>query len=592
MNSSYMDAYPDVPICLSEQLKRCSNLFPNKTAVIDAQYSITWKQLFTITDIIVDILLEKNVEKGDRIIVAMERRYDIVPAYLAIARLGAVSVPFNFKASEEEQRKIVQLVEPVGGLYHEDILAELKVSEHTGWSYSFDAKNITHFKHPPNYNIERAAKKLPDVFPDDAAYLNMTSGSTGDPKAAIATHRQLYGNTRACVEQFKLNENDVHLPLFAVMAHPHEIFCRALFTGGSIVLLENFYPRTIIETIEKHRVTCMMAVPPIFNLLVPFLAEKKYDISSLNLPESGGMTTPPSLLYRFYECSGIPLVPVWGSTESMGVALAAEMDGSTPHHSVGKPLPGYIAKIVDRNGNDCPSGEIGELCLHGTGIMDRYWNNPDVTLQCLKDGWYHTGDLFEMDDEGNYYFRGRLDAMMKVAGLKIYPAEIEAALFSHPLVRDAVVVPLDDSERGIVPMALIVIEPGETIPEIQLRHFLLTKLSSAKMPRVFRFLPDLPRTPSGKVDRKVLLRYANINHKPTDESLERRLEAIDLKILHLLNERLRIENAIKTDMKTARFQPDRIEETIQRLLAFNPGPLHDSVVEELFMKILSLGTLY
>ncbi len=335
-----------------------------------------------------------------------------------------------------------------------------------------------------------------------------------------------------------------------------------------------------------------MAVPPVYNLLIPFLAEKKHDVSSLKLPESGGMTTTPGLQERFYEVSGIPLVPVWGSTESMGVALASELDGKTPSSSVGKPLPGYIAKIINISGKELPSGETGELCLRGTGLMEHYWDNPGLTGQFMKNGWYHTGDLFEKDQQGNFFFRGRLDAMMKVAGLKVYPAEIEAALFAHPLIRDAVVVPFDDSSRGIVPLALIVTEPGETLSEQQLRQFLANKLTPAKMPKVFRFLPDLPRMPSGKIDRKVLLRYANIDQKPTDDSLERRLEAIDLKILHLLNERLRIENAIKGDRKNVKFQPERIEEIIQRLIAFNPGPLHDSVVEELFMKILHLGTLY
>ncbi len=256
MNYSYLDAYPDVPVCLGDQLIRCSTLFSEKTAVTDPHYSLTWSQLLVAADLIANDLLTKNIQTGDRVIVAMERRYDIVPVYLAIARVGAVSVPFNFKASEEEQQKIIQLTQPVGAFYHTDIHLDLNSAGYKGWSCPLNRDTVNQMLAGlSDTDVKQDSLKLPLVAPDNPAYLNITSGSTGDPKAAVATHRQLYANTRACVEKFKLHENDVHLPLFAVMAHPHEIFCRSLFTGASIVLLENLYPRTIVDTIEKYRVT-------------------------------------------------------------------------------------------------------------------------------------------------------------------------------------------------------------------------------------------------------------------------------------------------------------------------------------------------
>ncbi len=593
MKKSYLDRHKDIPLTLSEQLSRCSNLYGDRKAISDSRFSLNWREVDAVVTHLAGILLDKGAKPGDRILISMERRIEIVLAFLAVARLGAVSVPLNFKATRLERRQVIDLVKPVGGLYHKQIFELIQPPEEAGWFIWLDDdyyKDIV--KSPSALKTIKHEKRLSHIDPDAPAYLNMTSGSTGLPKAALATNRQLTENTRACIEKFDMDESDVHLPLFAVMAHPHEIFCRALMTGASIVLLENLYPRTIVETIDKYKVTCIMAVASVYNLLIPFLAEKKYDISSLRLPESGGMVTSPSLIDRFNEVTGVPIVPVWGSTESMGVAFSTELNGSSPKDSVGKPLPGYSAKIVNRHGKQLPPGVTGEMCLIGLGIMDGYWNNKKLTSKVMKDGCYYSGDLFEKDVEGNYYYRGRLDAMMKVGGLKIFPAEIEAAIFSHPSVRDAVVVPYDQQGRGIVPMALIVTEPGEVLSEGQLRRFLLTKLSINRIPRIIRFLPDLPRTSNGKIDRQNLSFFADDKQQPTVDSLERRLEAIDLKILHLLNERMRIENAIQKDQGKVAFQPERIQEIIQKLVEFNPGPLHDSVVEELFNKILSLGILY
>ncbi|MBN1879153.1 AMP-binding protein [bacterium] len=594
MKIPYMDRFPDVPIPLGDQLKRCVDTFGDRRAVSDVHITLTWRQLKSVVDIFAGRLVDLGVKPGDRILVAMERKFDIVPVYLAIACTGAISVPFNFKASADEQVQILELIQPVCGFFHRAILEQNPILHDDFRTLIPDDPEfrvaIQRLQELPEEQIKDL--QWPDVKPDDPAYLNMTSGSTGAPKAALATHRVLYGNTRACVEALALDETDVHLPLFAVMSHPHEIFCRALFTGAAIVLLDNLYPRSIAETIQNFHVTCMMTVSPVYKLLMPFLVNKKFDVSSLRLPESGGMTTASSLLSGFQEITGIPIVPVWGSTESMGIAFCSELTGTTPANSVGKCLPGYSARIVDRNNREVADGEVGEMCLRGTGIMAGYWNGREIDSSMLKDGWYHTGDLFERDRKGNFCFRGRLDAMMKVGGIKIYPAEIEAALFSHPFVREAVVIPFDDPDRGIVPLAIIVTEPGESLTDKQLRRFLKFKLGSNKMPKIFRFLPEMPRTSSGKIDRKALSRFGNMAQEPTDESLKRRLEAIDLKILHLLNERLRIENAIRPEIRTSGFHPERIQETIEKLLAFNPGPLHDSLVEELFRKILSLRTLY
>lgn len=593
MRIPYLERYPDVPLLLGEQLDRCAEMFGERIAVIDQGSKMTWAQLQRAVNLFAAELSDRGVQPSDRIAISMERRLDIVIAYLAVARVGAISVPMNFKSTRSEQEEILDLVEPVGSVYHDDIAQSVVPPGSEGWRLIIDsdAWRDTFHRVREQTDLDRTGT-WPRQSPDDPVYLNMTSGSTGQPKAAQATHRHLYSNTRACVERFELTEDDVHLPLFAVMSHPHEIFCRALFTGASIVLVENLYPRTIAEMIDMHGVTCIMAVSAVYSLMLPFMASKRYDFSTLRLPESGGMPTPPALESKFKEVSGVSIVPVWGSTETMGVAFASNIDGSTPPGSVGRVMPGYEVKIVDKNGDTVPDNEIGEMFIRGAGVTDGYWRDPADSRSAFDNGWYRSGDLFERDSDGNHYFRGRMDAMIKAGGFKIYPAEIEAALFAHPLIREAVVVPFDDRLRGLVPMAVLVTEPGESITEAQLRHFLSNRLPKQKLPRIFRFLPDLPRTASGKVDRKALLSFGSLDYEPSYASLGHRLDAIDLKILHLLNERMRIELQLMKKQKDGTFQPERIQEILQRITEFNPGPLHDSIVEEIFRHILSLRTLY
>lgn len=593
MKSSYSERYPDVPVTLTEQLDRCARLTPDKVALVDQTYRVTWAQLRHMVNIAAAHLLDSGICPGDRVLIGMERRFDLVVAFLAVARAGGISVPFDFKASAEEQHQLFMLVKPAGGIYHQEIFDGLSEPLETTCTMVLDNPTWKQKLEKCISDMEcDLTGEWDTVEPDTVAYLNMTSGSTGRPKAAIATYRQLFANTLACVAALDLSEDDVHLPLFAVMSHPHEIFCRALFTGATIVLVEKLYPRTIVEMIQKHHVTCMMAVSAVYKLLLPFFGKSKYDLSSLRLPESGGMPTPTALNCRFSELTSTPIIPVWGSTETMGIAFYSNLDGSTPENSVGKPLPGYHVRIVDKDNFPVASGEVGELQIKGSGVMSGYYEDPVQTAKSMIGDWYQTGDLFESDAQGNYYFRGRMDAMIKAGGMKIYPAEIEAALFSHPQIHEAVVVPFDDRLRGLVPMAVIVTEPGESVTEAQLRSYLSARLAKQKMPRIYRFLPDLPRIASGKIDRKALLSYSNLEEAPTEVSLERRLDAIDLKILHLLNERMRIELDLMQLQDGIGFQPERIQEIIRRILEFNPGPLHDSIVENIFRDILSLRTLY
>ncbi|MBN1552459.1 AMP-binding protein [bacterium] len=573
----------DMPVFIDEQLRKYAELVPQKTVIFYDDRKYSYRDLARDVDILAEHLRFLGLQNGDRVVIAMHRRPEIIVAFIAISKAGGIAVPLDFKLSLKEIDEIRRLTDPIGTIFSKDLKSQIGSIKEGEWR--LEIEDSTTFA---SFSEQVAPLSERERLPEDLVYLNFTSGSTAKPKAAMATHKQLFYNTLASCEVFKINENDIHLPLFAVMSHPHEIFYRAILTGGSIALVDNLYPRSIARAITKYKVTCVMAVSPVYELLIPFAGSTQYDFRSLRLPESGGMATPAWLQERFKDSFGVPIFPVWGSTETMGIAFASELNGITPRGSVGRILPFYDSRIVDSKGNEVSEGEVGELLLRGSAITDGYWRAEDETRRVFEDGWYATGDLFHVDEQGYYFYHGRKDTMVKVGGMKVYPAEIEAVLYTHALIREAVVVPFQDRLRGVVPLAAVVVEPGEMLTEAQLRQFLKDKLARFKIPRIIRFLPDLPRTSGGKVDRKALTTGVPSPSDSPELTIQRRIEAIDLKILHLLNERLKLLMDIKDSSKISTFKPDQIQETIQRLQEFNPGPLHDTFVEQLFRLILSI----
>jgi len=342
------------------------------------------------------------------------------------------------------------------------------------------------------------------VQEDDLVYLNFTSGTTGIPKAAVATHANIYWNTLASIEALTLTPDDIHLCLFPVFGHPHELFARPLFLGGTMVLIDNISPKNIAKAISNHRVTCMMGVASIYQSLIRFYDSHPFDVSSLRVPESGGMHIHASLACQFRERLGISMIPVWGSTETMGIAFANRVDLTQRLGAIGKPCPYYEAKIVGKDGEEAAENEIGELAVKGPAVSEGYLENPEETAKCMKDGWFFTDDLARRDGDGYFYFVGRKSGMIKVAGMKVYPLEIEDVLSSHPKIAEAAVTRVHDRSHGEMPKAVIVLEAGEQVDRMDIRRYCEARMAKYKVPRVIEFRTELPKSSGGKVLYRLL----------------------------------------------------------------------------------------
>ena len=486
-----------------EMLERNARLFPEKTAIIYENTRIPYKTFYDRANALANFLIAMGVKKGDRVGIALMKTPEVIISFLGIASAGGIVFPIDYNQTIESTKIILNQTKPTAVIaderfqdiftHFQDYCSDEKTivigSRTTDRRHSWDEVCAQNSPHSPCVEIQDS----------DIVYLNFTSGSTGRPKGAITTHSNIYWNTLSAVENLGLTKDDNHLCMFPVFSHPHELFARPLFLGGTIVLIDSIYPKSIATVISEHRVTCMMAVASIYDTLARLSESFSFDLSSLRIPESGGMHTNPTLAQKFKERFKVPIIPVWGSTETSGIALVTPVDGEYRPGSMGKPSRYYQVKVVGNNGNELPADEIGEMAIKGPGVCSGYYNQREETEIYMQDGWFLTGDMVRVDREGYYYFASRKNGMMKVAGLKVFPTEIEDLLIEHPKIKAVAVVKAQDPSHGEVPKAVIVVKDGMEVSKGEIRRYCEEKMSKYKVPRIIEFRSELPKTPGGKI---------------------------------------------------------------------------------------------
>jgi len=493
---------------LVEMLETSAKKFPEKIAIIYHDTQITYKELNEMVNKMTNALIDIGLKKNDRVGLMLPRIPELIISFLSIAKVKGIAVPINFELLEDKIGTILTDILPRCLIVHEQFLdltkrslgSDIEIpiitvgdrakSEDISWEEMLKGANSD------NLSLE--------IREEDVVYLNYTSGFTGNPKGAITTHSNIYWNTLASVDALRLTSDDVHLCMFAPFAHPHEIFARPLYLEGTMVLLDTIYPKTLAKTISVHKVTCMMGLAPMYETLLESIEHKRCDLSSLKVLESGGMYTRIELIEKFRQKVGVPIIPVWGSTETTGIAIANTPGEAIIPGSAGKPCKSYEVKIVDEYGMELPTNGIGEMIFKGPGVVQGYYQDTINTQSCFKDGWYYSGDLGRRDEENNFYFVERKSGMMKVAGLKVYPLEIELALMEHPDIKEVAVIPVKDILRGEVPKAIIVTQNGVTLSEKEVLSFCRERMPSYKIPRIVELRAALPKIGSGKINKKEL----------------------------------------------------------------------------------------
>lgn len=350
-----------------------------------------------------------------------------------------------------------------------------------------------------------------EVEPDDVAVLQYTGGTTGVPKGAMLTHRNLVANREQVIAWDPHAEHGNErvlgvLPLFHVFAMT-VVMNMAIGIGARMILLPRFNPRQVLRTIHKKRPTLFPVVPTLLGALLASPQITRYDLRSLRFCISGGAPLPVELKERFEARTGCVVVEGYGLTEASPVVTCNPIYGRARAGSIGVPIPSTLVEIRDLDDpRRClPAGHKGELCVCGPQVMKGYWNCPDETEQTFVDGWLRTGDVGTMDEDGYFYLVDRIKDLIIVHGYNVYPRIVEEAIYEHPAVAETTVIGVPDPHYGQIPKAFVKLAAGKSVTAEELIAFLKTKLSPFEVPREIEFRQELPKTMIGKLSKKELI---------------------------------------------------------------------------------------
>ena len=475
--------------------------------------TVTYGEFGRQVNILANALKRQGFKKGDFIHVLVQNSPQTLMAYFAIQKIGAVAGPVNgwWKAPEVKYL----LNDSKGrGLIVEDqylpLLDEIRA----------DCPNLEKIievgDHPRPEHVDFAAllaegDESPvacDGDAEDTAYIFYTSGTTGNPKGVLLSHKNVLADVDGVTRALNLEENMtalIFLPLFHVNAMLSCTF--ALGIGLQIVLRRQFSATEFWEVVDRHKVNFWSAVPAVYQILLSDPTRQKYDLSSLQFGICGAAPLTEETMKNFQETFGIPIVEGYGLTEATCVSTLNPRDGERKIGSIGLPLPGQEVKMLAEDGSECPRGEAGEICIGGDVVMKGYFNRPDETADTLVDGYLHTGDVGVMDEDGYIFIVDRIKDMIIRGGENIYPKEIDNLLATHPMIQEAATVGVPDDTMG-EEVKVFVIPLEDELTEDDVIAFCEKNLAKFKVPKYVEILEDdFPRSPIGKVLKKELRQW-------------------------------------------------------------------------------------
>ncbi|MBX4170085.1 long-chain acyl-CoA synthetase [Rhodococcus pyridinivorans] len=495
---------------------------------------ITAGELDELSDAFAAGILDAGFQPGERVAIYAQNVPQFVIAQLGTWKAGGIAVSANPMYRERELEEILRdsgatVLVALQSLYT-DVAAKVVESTDvrtviTTSELEYQTANsgtLADVEHVECAGTTDMAEMLTafrgrtvppaEIGPDTVAFLTYTSGTTGPPKGAMTTHRNVAFNAQTYRDWIDIGPDDVVLgvaPLFHITGLVGHI-ALSLLTGAPLVLMYRMDPADTIETIEKQRATFTVGSITVFIALMNAPNASKEALASLTKIYSGGAPIPPSTIAAFEERFGHYIHNIYGLTEttspSHGVPLGrrAPVDELTGATSVGVPVYDTVVRIVDDNGNDLPPGEVGEFVTAGPQVVAGYWNKPEATANSIPNGVLHTGDVGYMDSDGWFYIIDRKKDQINASGYKVWPREVEDVLYEHDAVREAAVVGVPDEYRGETVKAFVSLRPGATVTPDELIAFTKKRLAAYKCPRFVEIISDIPKTATGKLLRREL----------------------------------------------------------------------------------------
>lgn len=494
-------------------LSKTAKRLPHKTAVIFKDENIPFSDLDLMATRLANKLQGFDVKKGDRVAIILPNSSQWVVAYFAVMKLGAVSVPLDFRFKGEELFPIlidarVKVVITTALYQSHDVFSKVESIKGIIMVGEKVADKVVRYEEVVG-DESLSSAIIVDIREDEEALYLYTSGTTGKPKGVVLTFANLDLFPEILGDICETSESDVMGCLLPMSHISGPILCNELVARGCTqFVFDQLRPDKVLAAVEKYRVTYFHSVPPVFEALLHVSHKERFDVSSLRFISMMGTSVPLDLLKKFKETfPSLAVIQGYGLTETSPFITLVPLEYEQKKMgSIGSAVPHAEIKLVDEKGKEVPSGEVGELIIKGPMLMRGYHNDPEATREKVKDGWLYTGDLCRKDEDGFYYHLGRKDDMVIIGGLNVYPAEVEQVLQGHPLLKEAGVVGVPDKDRGEIIKAAVVVKPGSEITKREIISYCRKRLASFKIPKVVEFWDKLPKGSTGKIARRLLVK--------------------------------------------------------------------------------------
>ena len=484
---------------------------PDKVFLIapEPDLTLTYGQLKDHITALGNHLMEKGFNKGDKISLMMPNGYQTAILFLGIMYAGMTVTPLNLHAQPSHLKYVIDHSDTtlvfVDNTETDRLRSTLREVDQTIDMIPIDVDDEILF--PDNLGSYGGSYgNLPAVHEEDSALLLYTSGTTGKPKGVTLSHLNMVAGGTYTSLAHRLTSDDrglCSLPLYHINA---EIVSAVapLFSGGSVVMPHRFSVSNFWELISTYRCTWFSVVPTIISYLISgsTIEDQKYHLDQVRFGRSASSALPPVLHKAFESQFGISIIETMGLTETAAPVFSNPLDPKLRKYGSPGRAMGNQVKIVDRKSREVPSGTVGEIMVKGDNVTEEYYKAPEITASAIDpDGWLYTGDLGYLDEDGFVFVTGRLKELIIKGGENIAPREIDEVLYQHPAVLEAAAVGIPDKHYGEDILACVALQPGKSCMESELLSYCQTHLGRFKSPKTIRFLQELPKGPSGKIQR-------------------------------------------------------------------------------------------
>jgi len=502
-----------LPSVLSEALARTAAAQPAAPALRLGERVLSFAELQGAVRAVAAGLQAAGVRPVDRVALLLPNIPQFPISYFAVSQAGAIVMPMSVLLLPDEIAYVVGDAGAETLIYFNGFDAAVTAVAKLGTPLKrfFAAGGETQVPGAQPFDALVAGGEVgldqPAADPTSPTVLIYTSGTTGKPKGAALSHRNLISNADGARQTIGVTADDCFLTVLPLFHSFGATVCMILpiLAGAGNVLLPRFVPADVLDTLERARISVFAGVPSMYNALLRVRGGRRPDLSRLRLCVSGGAPLPVELLHAFEERFGTLLIEGYGPTEASPVVSVNPIDGRRRVGSTGLPIPGVELRVVDDQDRDVPTGEVGEVLVRGANVMVGYWQRPEDTADTIRDGWLHTGDMGRLDADGYLYIVDRKKDMIIVAGMNVYPREVEDVIYHLPAVGECAVAGVPSERRGEDVKAFVVLKEGASLtPEEVLAHC-RAHLASYKVPRQVEIVADLPKSSTGKILKRALV---------------------------------------------------------------------------------------